>query len=178
MESINKATRSVVLSACDLVDGTPVLDMKPYVPNYDSVEPQSCTIPTWILETINTRNSVTITPEVRLAVQQPRFANALKQYKNNPSLFIKALQETLEADVRSKFQTKRRQEDCRRGVPVEVPFDDALVKFLWKDERVLEVFSIEIIPQGKQGLDLGLGLVHREGEEEEEGEDTELDDRK
>lgn len=35
MESINKATRSVVLSACDLVDGTPVLDMKPYVPNYD-----------------------------------------------------------------------------------------------------------------------------------------------
>ena len=31
-----------------------------------------------------------------------------------------ALQETLEADVRSKFQTKRRQEDCRRGVPVEV----------------------------------------------------------
>jgi hypothetical protein len=88
--------------------------------HYPSVEPQTCTIPTWILETINTRNSVTILPEVRLAVQQPRFANALKQYKNNPSLFIKALQETLEADVRSKFQTKRRQEDCRRGVPVEV----------------------------------------------------------
>ena len=79
----------MVLSACDLVDGTPVLDMKPYVPNYDSVEPEMCTIPTWILETINTRNTVTITPEVRLAVQQPRFANALKQYKNNPSLFIK-----------------------------------------------------------------------------------------
>jgi hypothetical protein len=55
---------------------------------------------------------------------------------------------------------------------VQVPFDDALVKFLWKDERVLEVINIEIVPQGKQGLDLGLGLVHREEEEE-----TEIDDR-
>ena len=30
----------------------------------NSVEPQTCTIPSWILETINTRNDVTILPEV------------------------------------------------------------------------------------------------------------------
>ena len=74
----------MVLSACDLVDGTPVLDVKvcamaiatvccpslttihltmihpvsqPYVPHYDSVQP--CRVPAWILETIHTRNTVT-----------------------------------------------------------------------------------------------------------------------
>ena len=44
VESIDKKTRSVVLSACDLVDGTPVLDVKPYVPNYDAVDPQVLTV--------------------------------------------------------------------------------------------------------------------------------------
>ena len=53
-----------------------------------------------------------------------------------------AITETLEADVRSKFQTKRRIEDCKRGVLVEVPFDATIVKFLWREERMLEVMEI------------------------------------
>lgn len=32
--------RSLKLSGVDLVDGTPVLDIKPYVPNYDCPCPQ------------------------------------------------------------------------------------------------------------------------------------------
>lgn len=35
MEEVNAAQRSVRLSGVDLVDGTPVLDVKPYVPDYD-----------------------------------------------------------------------------------------------------------------------------------------------
>jgi hypothetical protein len=57
---------------------------------------------------------------------------------------LSAIEETLEADVRSKFQTKRRIEDCRRGVLVDVPFDTATVSFLWKEERVLEIIKIEL----------------------------------
>ena len=53
-----------------------------------------------------------------------------------------AIEETLEADVRSKFQTKRRIEDCRKGVLVEVPFDATTVSFMWKEERVLEIVHI------------------------------------
>ena len=53
-----------------------------------------------------------------------------------------AVRETLEADVRSKFQTKRRQEDAKKGILVEVPFDNTIVKFFWKDERVLLVTEI------------------------------------
>jgi hypothetical protein len=57
---------------------------------------------------------------------------------------LSAIEETLEADVRSKFQTKRRIEDCKRGVLVDVPFDTTTVSFLWKEERVLEIIKIEL----------------------------------
>lgn len=35
MEEVNAAERSIKLSGVDLVDGTPVFDIKPYVPDYD-----------------------------------------------------------------------------------------------------------------------------------------------
>ena len=62
-----------------------------------------------------------------------------------------AIVETLEADVRSKFQTKRRIEDCRRGVLVEVPFDCTIVKFLWREERVLEVMEVVLVGREHKG---------------------------
>ena len=86
VEKIDKKTRSVLLSACDLVHGTPVLDIKPYVPNYDAVEP--CSVPAWIVETINTRNQVIISEEARSAVMDRKFQSKLKLYKNQPELFL------------------------------------------------------------------------------------------
>lgn len=35
VEEVDAAQRSIKLSGVDLVDGTPVLDVKPYVPAYD-----------------------------------------------------------------------------------------------------------------------------------------------
>ncbi|CAN0531712.1 unnamed protein product, partial [Ectocarpus sp. 12 AP-2014] len=35
VEEVNAAARSIKLSGVDLVDGTPVFDIKPYVPDYD-----------------------------------------------------------------------------------------------------------------------------------------------
>ena len=55
---------------------------------------------------------------------------------------MSALKETLEADVRSKFQTRRRIEDASRGLLVEVPFDEAIVRFYWKESRILEIAEI------------------------------------
>ena len=87
IERVDKKTRSVLLSACDLVHGTPVLDIKPYVPNYDTVEP--CKVPSWIVETINTRNKVIISQEARDMVLHKHLNSKLKLYKNDPELFIK-----------------------------------------------------------------------------------------
>jgi hypothetical protein len=38
-------------------------------------------------------------------------------------------------------------EDARKGIYVEVPFDETIVKFLWKDERVLEIVDMELSSQ-------------------------------
>ena len=34
--------RSLILGACDLVDGTPVFDIKPYIPSYDVLPGRHC----------------------------------------------------------------------------------------------------------------------------------------
>ena len=86
IERVDKKTRSVLLSACDLVQGTPVLDIKPYVPNYDTVEP--CRVPSWIVETINTRNKVVFSQEATDSVMHNHLNSKLKLYKNEPELFI------------------------------------------------------------------------------------------
>lgn len=138
IERVDKLKRVIHVSACDLVDGTPVLDIKPYVPAYDSVTPFK--VPTWIAETIDTRNQVTISEEAKQSVY--KIQKSLKQYKNDPQAFIAALKETLEADVRSKFQTKKRIQDAQKGQFVEVPFDEATVRYLWTDLRSMDVVSI------------------------------------
>jgi len=58
IEKVDKRTRSLHVTSCDLVHGTPILDIKPYVPMYDSI--QNATVPTWIEESIDTRNTVTV----------------------------------------------------------------------------------------------------------------------
>ena len=35
MQLIRVEGRHLILGACDLVDGTPVFDIKPYIPSYD-----------------------------------------------------------------------------------------------------------------------------------------------
>jgi tRNA-Thr(GGU) m(6)t(6)A37 methyltransferase TsaA len=58
IEKVDKKKRCIYLSACDLVEGTPVLDIKPYVPAYDTVP--IFKVPKWIEETIDTRNKVIV----------------------------------------------------------------------------------------------------------------------
>ena len=149
IERVDKYSRSVFLSACDLVDGTPVLDIKPYVSAYDSM--QDARVPKWIDETIFTRNVVEVDPVVK--EQVVALQGQLKQYHNQPSLFLKAVVESLEADVRSKFQTRKRQQDSARGQECEVPFDNLLVRFLWKEERLLEITQVLVSPPPEFAFD-------------------------
>ena len=149
IEKVEKASRAVYLSACDLVDGTPVLDIKPYVSAYDSMP--DARVPKWIDETIFTRNTVEVNAVVREQVHS--LQSYLKQYFNEPGLFLRAVIETLEADVRSKFQTKKRQQDSARGQECEVPFDNLLVRFLWKEERLFEITQVLVPPPPEVAFD-------------------------
>jgi hypothetical protein len=105
---------------------------------YDTVS--SFKVPQWIAETIDTRNKVLVAPNVEASVLA--IASKLKHYKNDAKLFMAGLLETLEADVRSEFQTKRRMKDASQGVSVEVPFDETLVRYFWQEERTMLITEI------------------------------------
>ena len=67
----------------------------------------------------------------------------------NTLLLMLALKETLEADVRSKFQTKRAIEMAQRpdwigSVGGELPFDNLIVRYKWTEERSIEVVELVI----------------------------------
>lgn len=155
IESVNKEKHCLYISACDLVDTTPVYDIKPYVPNYDSANPSK--IPVWIEETIDTRNTVLLTANVIPNVN--KIQHKLKQYKNEPLEFIKALIETFECDVRSKFQTKRRIEDSAKGITAEIPFDETIVRFFWKSERLIEICEVLLAKDVNIEEKINLGLI-------------------
>ena len=142
--SINKKTRSIELRACDLVDGTPILDIKPYCPEYDNVNENEfeCKIPQWIQNTVTTRNDVTWQTNAYHKVKV--LEDDLEQYYQDSEAYIRALTETLEVEVRSKFQTQKRIKDAVQGIAVEVMFDETIVHYYWKEERSLEIIDIQI----------------------------------
>jgi tRNA (Thr-GGU) A37 N-methylase len=73
IERVDKRTRTLHVSSCDLVHDTPILDIKPYVPFYDSI--RDARVPTWIEESIDTRNTVTVAAGV-----QEKSERLLKKY--------------------------------------------------------------------------------------------------
>ncbi len=103
VDRVDKKNRIVYLKACDLVHGTPVLDIKvtlnlilmnycllvmfniqPYVPAYDTVD--NYRIPDWLADTVYTRNTVTI--QKRCVDQVSAIQGKLSQFKNAPQEFI------------------------------------------------------------------------------------------
>lgn len=126
IERVDKKKRCIYLSACDLVDGTPLLDIKPYVPQYDSLS--KCSVPDWISETIETRNEVKLKSGVKEKSVR-LIQSKCKLYQKDVDAYWAGVIETLEADVRSKFQTKRAINDSEKGIIRLLPFDELVVRY-------------------------------------------------
>jgi tRNA (Thr-GGU) A37 N-methylase len=119
------------VSGLDLVDGTPVLDIKPFVPHYDTVVdlekianhggcvPNGVTLPPWVGSGLEKRREVTLTPvattQLKNIVQND--GTALEFYGEHTGrdasrdASLKAVQgaiaQVLAIDVRSKWQTDK-----------------------------------------------------------------------
>lgn len=59
--------------------------VQPYVADYDAVH-ENYRVPSWIVETIETRNTVTVMSNVSEDIQ--KIQRKLKQYKNEPQEFL------------------------------------------------------------------------------------------
>jgi hypothetical protein len=86
IEKVDKRTRTLHVSSCDLVHDTPILDIKPYVPMYDSI--LDARVPTWIEESIETRNTVTVRAGVKTSSER-LLKKCCKLYRKQEELFWK-----------------------------------------------------------------------------------------
>jgi hypothetical protein len=99
------------------VDGTPVVDIKPYVPNYDSVPVDQLKVPSWVSDGLDTRRPVNIESRALQQLEQilTENPNAL-QFYGGQSLdatveqVANCIAEVLSVDVRSAWQTKKARE--------------------------------------------------------------------
>lgn len=112
-------TVSLELSGLDLVDGTPVLDIKPYVATYDSPIHEDARVPDWVSGGLATKRSVSVSNSARDSLRAIVAAGKTKFY--GPSFGDESVEEgfkrleaciceVLAMDVRSSFQTKKLRE--------------------------------------------------------------------
>lgn len=108
------------ISGLDLVDGTPVLDIKPFVPMYDSV-PMDVKLPSWVEGGLATQRNVVIGEEAQddLTAILDKNKNALQFYgqrygertvQETVNYVVECIRQVLSIDVRSNFQTKKARE--------------------------------------------------------------------
>jgi tRNA (adenine37-N6)-methyltransferase len=98
------------ISGLDLVDRTPVIDIKPYVSVYDA-PPEQCMTPSWVSEGLNISRHVEISADARNELRNiiAESPSALQFYHGDTaeSDILAGIQEILSMDVRSPFQTEK-----------------------------------------------------------------------
>ena len=141
LDSITKPTKNnsktfLNVSGLDLVDGTPVLDIKPYVPHYDSVPEDQLRLPSWVSGGLATRRPVNIESEALHALENILKENpsALQFYGGDGQSIdaivdqvTNCIAEVLSVDVRSAWQTKKAREgkfQAERVGRVQGEYDD------------------------------------------------------
>ncbi|CAI5741376.1 unnamed protein product [Hyaloperonospora brassicae] len=103
IEHVDVRERTVYLTGVDLLDETPVLDIKPYISAFDSLPdaraaawvstPQPSIEIEW--------NSVSLQSTIH------KLSEKSVHYRGAPENLVAAIEEVLQVDVRSKYQTRR-----------------------------------------------------------------------
>jgi tRNA-Thr(GGU) m(6)t(6)A37 methyltransferase TsaA len=145
IHEVRISERQVLVSGSDLVDGSPILDIKPYLPAYDSPEARKdgpSRVASWSEEQTFELRVVTFNPDVIRALSGEedegsesgdcagRAASALRLYSGEPHEALVAITQVLAADVsrRSKMRadgTLHRYRMRFDGVMVEYTLEGA-----------------------------------------------------
>jgi|TARA_B100001540_G_scaffold195853_1_gene172470 tRNA-Thr(GGU) m(6)t(6)A37 methyltransferase TsaA len=140
----------VVVGGIDLVDGTPVLDIKPYVPFADSI-PNS-TAPDWVgreaardepLKIV--RVDVAERAEAPLSSSYAR-SRAAKTLYADVGLFIEFVREVLSFDIRS-IRERNASAEKRKFETYRVVLCDVEVEYTISEERMVEIIDAKAVPR-------------------------------
>ncbi|CAM9695110.1 unnamed protein product [Ectocarpus fasciculatus] len=126
VEEVNAAERSIKLSGVDLVDGTPVLDIKPYVPDYDRPRARDgpgsggtgdrddgVRVAAWVEASVKHRRAVEWAPDAEVQLEEACGDRRNKGHGQRMRFFSgdhegakMAITESLSVDVRSIRKTR------------------------------------------------------------------------
>ena len=109
--SVDKKKGEIVLQGLDCINGTPVIDIKPYLPQFESIP--DAAVPHWVQESADVpRIPVCWAGRVEGALSAvyggKKSGNNLRPYASIADL-QKAVENTLSLDIRSPFQQKKHQ---------------------------------------------------------------------
>jgi tRNA-Thr(GGU) m(6)t(6)A37 methyltransferase TsaA len=138
IERLDLEKGELLVSGLDLIDKTPVIDIKPYVPRYDSLP--LAKIPDWIEE----ETSGFVFDNVEFSESAHRdledLIPKLQFYKiSEASLVEQVLKEILSNELRSTFQKKKESETKESGgsTSYELRYDVLLLDYSIVDNTVL-----------------------------------------
>lgn len=105
LAKIEKIEKDVVhLSGIDLIDGTPIVDIKPYVPSYDCVE--NARVASWISED-NTRISQVIWEDEPKQNLHRFIEQDLLEFYQKSEDVVQVIEEIVKLDIRSTYRRKK-----------------------------------------------------------------------
>jgi len=122
---------TIHLAGIDLIDGTPVLDIKPYVHGYDNIP--HAIVPSWI-ETPPTIAQVNWTPE---SIEELESLVPKLEFYNQSEDIRQAIEQVLRLDIRNDQAKRRKQKNYRFTI------DKLNVQFLI-EEDVATITKVEI----------------------------------
>nr|AFK43160.1 unknown [Medicago truncatula] len=103
----------ILLSGVDLVDGTPVLDVKPYLPYCDSI--QEAAVPNWLMEdNLLSVASVSFSEEFISSLESCWITAEKKSLYASPGEFQSLVMQVLSWDIRSLSQRNRPRDAIRK----------------------------------------------------------------
>ena len=108
---VNVSGRRVELRGIDLIDGTSVIDIKPYLP-FDSIDPTdtSFKVPKWITDNANfAPMTVTFDPKVRKDLKSyVKSKRCVWWAEDEDELFLQTISDVLSLDIRSQNRGRGR----------------------------------------------------------------------
>lgn len=144
---VDEKSRTLTLGGVDLVDGTPILDIKPYVP-YDSV--RDCIVPAWVAPPVTddfTSSSLKVVFSLEAQAQLARIfespsddcknSSFLRHYRGRQLAFVNCLEQIISQDPRSLVGK------ARSGEPFHMVIDGVKITIVNVAECELSVCHLE-----------------------------------
>lgn len=121
------------LGGVDLCNGTPILDIKPYVP-YDSVQ---CSVPEWVMPPVDgdLTSGLVVDFSSEALASLHESAHALKIYAGRKDTFLSCVREVISQDPRSVLLKK--SDALAKHKPFNLTIDNVELTFEAQENRML-----------------------------------------